>query len=260
VTRRLIAVVAHPDDDTFGCSGTVALHADDPDLRFVLVHATSGEAGMISDPSLATRETLGAVREEEDRRSWVALGREPDRHEFLRYPDGGLEDIPFEDLVERIGTILREERPNVVMTFGPEGITAHADHIRVGEATTEAFHRCRSEGAEGFQRLLHVALSETALAEFSSQLVALGRDPIDPTKPFQPRGVPDGTIGVVVDCSSIVDRKQAAILEHATQRRDFSNIPEELEAEIFRYESHVIAWPERPAGMPELGDVFEGLD
>ena len=260
MTRRLIAVVAHPDDDTFGCSGTVALHADDPDLRFVLVHATSGEAGMISDPSLATRETLGAVREEEDRRSWVALGREPDRHEFLRYPDGGLEDIPFEDLVERIGTILREERPNVVMTFGPEGITAHADHIRVGEATSEAFHRCRADAIAGFQRLLHVAISASSLAEFSNRLVALGRDPIDPTQPFQPRGVPDETIGVVVDCSSIVDRKRAAILEHATQRSDFANIPEELEAEIFRYESHVMAWPGRPAGTPELADVFEGLD
>jgi LmbE family N-acetylglucosaminyl deacetylase len=260
VTRRLVAVVAHPDDDTFGCSGTVALHADDPDLRFVLVHATSGEAGMISDPSLATRETLGAVREGEDRRSWVALGREPDRHEFLRYPDSGLEDIPFEELVERIGSILREERPHVVMTFGPEGITGHADHIRVGEVTSEAFHRCRTDGGDGFQRLLHVALSETTLADFSAQLVALGRDPIDPTQPFQPRGVPDGTIGVVIDCSPIVHRKQAAILEHATQRNDLGDLPEELEAEIFRYESHVIAWPQRPAGTPELGDVFEGLD
>jgi LmbE family N-acetylglucosaminyl deacetylase len=260
VTRRIVAVVAHPDDDTFGCSGTVALHADDPELRFALVHATSGEAGMISDPSLATRETLGAVREEEDRRSWIALGRQPDRHEFLRYPDGGLADIPFEDFVERIGMILREERPDVVMTFGPEGITGHADHIRVGEATSEAFHRCRADAVLGFQRLLHVALSETALAEFSARLVALGRDPIDPTQPFQPRGVHDGTIGVVVDCSSIVDRKQAAILEHATQRNDLRNIPEELEAEIFRYESHVIAWPEQPGKTPQLSDVFEGLD
>ncbi len=260
MTRRLVAIVAHPDDDTFGCSGTVALHADDPELRFALVHATSGEAGMISDPALATRETLSVVREEEDRRSWVALGREPDRHEFLRYPDGGLEDVPFEELDQRIGAILREERPDVVMTFGPEGITGHADHITVGKATTDAFHRCRAEGVEGFQRLLHVAITASALAEFSDRLVALGRDPIDPTQPFQPRGVPDGTVGVVVDCSSVVARKQAAILEHATQANDLANFPEELEVEIFRSESHVIAWPERLAGSPELHDVFEGLD
>ena len=98
---------------------------------------------MISDPSLATRANLGAVREDEDRRSWVALGRVPDRHEFLRYPDGGVADAPFDELVERIAAILREERPDVVITFGPEGVTGHADHITVGRATTEAFRRCR---------------------------------------------------------------------------------------------------------------------
>ena len=69
MTATLAAVVAHPDDDTFGCAGTVALHADDAGFRFVLIHVTSGEAGLIADPALATRETLGAVREEEDRRS-----------------------------------------------------------------------------------------------------------------------------------------------------------------------------------------------
>ncbi len=81
-----MAVVAHPDDDTFGCAGTVALHAEDPDFRFTLVHVTSGEAGEIADPSLATRATLGRVREQVDRLSWEALGRVPDRHEFLRPP------------------------------------------------------------------------------------------------------------------------------------------------------------------------------
>ena len=129
MSTRLAAVFAHPDDDTFGVAGTVALHAGEPDFRFVLIHATSGEAGMISDPSLATRETLGAVREEEDRRSWVTLGRTPDRHEWLRYPDHGLADVPFDALVERIGAILREECPDVVFTFGEDGITGHPDHI-----------------------------------------------------------------------------------------------------------------------------------
>src|SRR5439155_2996270 len=103
--------------DTFGCAGTVALHADDPGFRFVLIHATSGEAGMISDPSLATRETLGRVREEEDRRSWKLLGREPDRHEWFRYPDGGLADS-LQELVDRLVVIFGEERPDVVMSFG----------------------------------------------------------------------------------------------------------------------------------------------
>jgi LmbE family N-acetylglucosaminyl deacetylase len=257
VSRRLATVVAHPDDDTFACAGTVALHAHEQGFRFTLVHVTSGEAGMISDPSLATRENLGDVREEEDRRSWIALGRVPDRHEFLRYPDGGADDVPFDELVDRIAAILREERPDVVITFGPEGVTGHADHITAGKATTEAFHRCRKERGDGFRGLLYSSLPNSMIERFNAELVARGREPIDPTQPFQPRGVPDQTIGVEVDCARVVDRKRAAILEHRSLAND---LPEDLEDEVFRYEPHVIVWPERPPGSPVLRDVFEGLD
>ncbi len=120
MSRRLAAIVAHPDDDTWGVAGTVALHAEDPAFRFVLVHVTSGEAGQIAEGSGATPETLGAIREEEDRRSWVVLGRVPDRHEWFHLPDHAVEDQPYEDLVERIAVVLRAERPDVV------------DHLRPG--------------------------------------------------------------------------------------------------------------------------------
>lgn len=235
----------------------MALHADEEGFLFSLVHVTSGEAGMISDASLATRESLGKVREEEDRRSWIALGRVPDRHEFLRYPDGGLGAVPLDDLVERIATILGDERPDVVVTFGPEGVTGHIDHVTVGRATTEAFHRCRAAGGDGFRRLLYSSISDSVLGRFNDALVEKGREPIDSTQPFQPRAVPDETIGVEVDCSGVVDRMRAAIMEHRTQAND---IPDDLGDEVFRYESHVVAWPERPHATPVLRDVFEGLD
>jgi LmbE family N-acetylglucosaminyl deacetylase len=257
VRHRLAAVVAHPDDDTFACSGSVALHAHEPEFRFSLVHVTSGEAGMISDPSLATRETLGEVREQEDRRSWIALGRTPDRHDFLRYPDGGLGEVSLDELVDRIARILRDEHPDVVITFGPEGVTGHIDHVTVGRATTEAFHRCRVEGGDGFRRLLYSSLPRSMLEGFNADLVARGQEPIDSTQPFQPRAVPDDTIGVEVDCSDVVDRKWAAIFEHRTQANDFS---EDLDDEFFRNEPHVIAWPDSPRGSSVLRDVFEGLD
>ncbi|GAB3554620.1 hypothetical protein GCM10027404_29140 [Arthrobacter tumbae] len=86
--RTLMLVVAHPDDDAYGLAGTVALHADDPDFGFILVHATDGAAGDIAPGFPATRENLGLIRREECRRAWKALGREPDRHEWLNYDDG----------------------------------------------------------------------------------------------------------------------------------------------------------------------------
>src|SRR5204863_8891914 len=85
--KRLSLVFAHPDDDSFGVSGSVAMHRDDAEVQVIL--ATSGEAGMIADPSLAERENLGEVREGESHASYAALGVSPEQH-FLRYPDGGL--------------------------------------------------------------------------------------------------------------------------------------------------------------------------
>lgn len=260
MSRTLAAIVAHPDDDTFGCAGTVALHADDPGFRFVLVHVTSGEAGRIADPALATRETLGAVREDEDRRSWVALGRLPDRHEFFRYPDHRVDEQPFDELVERIAAVLEEERPDVVITFGTDGITGHPDHIATGRAATDAFHRTRERTpGDGLRRLLHQAIPQSMLDEWNRRLVASGKDPIDPTELYQPRGVPDDEVCVLVDCWPVVDRKFAALQEHHTQAGDMEEMHEAERRMALASESHVIAWPAPDPGDPVLTDVFEGL-
>jgi LmbE family N-acetylglucosaminyl deacetylase len=260
VSKRLAAVFAHPDDDTFGVAGTVALHADEPDFRFVLIHATSGEAGMISDPSLATRETLGTVREEEDRRSWVTLGRTPDRHEWLRYPDHGLEDVPFGELVGRVAAVFREERPDVVITFGADGITGHPDHIIVGEAATEAFHTLREEGPDGFRRLIRVAIPQSLLDTWNDQLIAQGREPMDPTQMYQPRGVPDASVGFTVDTSSVAHRIVDALREHRTQASDFDSLlSDEERLEAAGRASGIVAWPPWEPCDRVVRDAFEGL-
>lgn len=261
MTATLAAVVAHPDDDTFGCAGTVALHAGDAGFRFVLVHVTSGEAGEIADPSLATRETLGAVREEEDRRSWVALGRTPDRHELFRYPDHRVEEQSLDELVGRVVAVFEEERPDVVITFGHDGITGHPDHVMTGKAATEAFHHVRQGGeGRGFRRLLHQAIPQSMLDEWNRRLVASGKEPMDPTQLYQPRGVSDDQLGVLVDCSPVVDRKLAALDEHRTQAGGVQDMAEEERRMAVAFESHVLAWPESAPGAPVLTDVFEGLD
>lgn len=261
MSRRFAAVVAHPDDDTFGVAGTVALHADDAGFHFTLIHATSGEAGPIADPAIATRETLGRVREEEDRRSWVTLGREPDRHEWLRYPDHRLDEVPFDELVDRIAAVLHDERPDVVSTFGPDGITGHPDHITVGEATVEAFHRLRNEGIEGFHRLIRVAIPRSLIDGWNERLVASGREPFDPTQLYQPRGVPDETIGLAVDTSGVASLVVRALREHRTQAGDIQEqMSEDEQIQAVSRENGVIVWPPPEPGASVLRDVFEGLD
>ena len=257
MTVRALGVFAHPDDDTYGVGGSLALHAG-TDLELTVVMATSGGAGRIADPSLATREALGAVREAEDLAAWRALGLEPDVR-FLRHPDGGLDRVPKEQLAAEVLAVLDEARPQVVITFGPDGITGHEDHIAIGAAATEAFHAARAAAVGGaFVRLLHLAVPATGLERLNELLRERGLEPIDPTQPFMPRGVPDEAIGVTVDCSVAYDRKLEALRAHKTQG-EMEDIPFDLWPEMLGTESFVRAWPERPLGSPVATDLFEDL-
>lgn len=256
MTRRVAVVVAHPDDDTYGVGASLALHADEG-LEVTAIITTSGEAGLIADETLATRSSLAEVREREDAAAWRALGFEPDLH-FLRYPDGGVEDVPRGELVGRYVEILRSAAPDVVITFGPEGVTGHADHVAVGAAATETFHAMRAEGADGFRRLLHGSLMRSQLDRFNELLRARGLQAIDETAPFQPRAIADERFGIVVDGSAVYERKLAALREHRTQA-ELEEVPMELWPAMLATEAFVIAWPERSSGAPLLHDVFEGL-
>jgi len=258
--RTLAAVVAHPDDDAYGVTGIVALHAADPRFRFVLVHATDGEAGSIAPGTGATRATLGAVRREEDRRAWEVLGRTPDRHEWFGYPDGGLSDVPHEVLTDRIVAVLSEERPDVVVTFGPDGITGHPDHVAVGRATDAAFLRLAGDGGPGLRRLVHGAIRQSVIDRWNTARVAAGLPAWDPNRIFHLRGVPDLDIGIVIDTTVVAPRIRAAMREHRTQRADMDpqDVPEAQKLNSVSRETEVLVWPPGAHG-PVLKDVFDGL-
>lgn len=262
-TRTLAIVVAHPDDDAYGMAGTVALHATNPDFRYVLVHVTDGEAGNIREGFPATPETLGAIRRAECDQAWRAHGRVPDRHEWLGYPDGAVDQVPFEVLVDRLAAILEEEAPDVVGTFGPDGITGHPDHVGVGAATDAAFLRFAGTGHPGFRRLLHGALPQSVFDRWNKRRAAAGEPVFDPTRVYDLRGVPDEQIGVTVDCSSVANRVVAGLLEHRSQLHVLQDV---LPPDVERWERavgrehSVIAWPPRSAPAGGLTDVFEDLN
>ncbi|MBX6341996.1 MAG: PIG-L family deacetylase, partial [Thermomicrobiaceae bacterium] len=139
-----MAIFAHPDDEAFGCGGALARYARDH--RVVLVSATRGEQGEISDPSLATRATLAEVRERELREAARVLGVDDVR--FLGYRDSGMEgkvDDPRalvnadeREVVGRLVAILREVQPAVVITFEPSGGYGHPDHVAISRLATLA--------------------------------------------------------------------------------------------------------------------------
>ena len=255
--RRVACVFAHPDDDTFGVGGSLALHSDD-ELELTVLLATSGDAGRIADASLATRATLASVREAEDLASWHALGLEPDLR-FLRHPDGGLSRMPREQLVAEVHELLEAAAPEVLVTFGSDGITGHEDHVAIGEVATEAFGALRtSASGSAFSRLLHCAIPQGDLDRLNELLRERGLEPMDPTQPFVPRGVPDGAIGARVDVSTAFERKVEAIRCHKTQA-ELDDVPFDLWPEMLSTEAFVVAWPERRPRDPILADLFEGL-
>ena len=258
MSLRLAAVYAHPDDDTYGIGGTLALHRGE--VEYTLVVATSGEAGGIADPSLATKETLGAVREQEERAALEVLGFDGADVHFLRYPDGELADVPREELVSRVRVLLEGARPDVVVTFGPEGVTKHEDHIAISQAATEAFHAARAFVGEGFSRLFYNALPQSDVESFWKALREQGIDLGDPEGPFMPRGVPDHTITTRVDCSKVYETKMEAIRAHRTQIEEIAGLPEEIQRRFLGQECFVQAWPpveERSGAV--LYDILQGI-
>jgi LmbE family N-acetylglucosaminyl deacetylase len=136
-STRLLCVYAHPDDEVFCSGGTIAKYAAEG-IEVMVVSATKGDAGQIRDANVATRRTLGKVREQEFHESCRRLGA---HHAVcLDYGDGTLKDIPLETLIEHVVKIIRQFRPTAVITFGPDGAYGHPDHVAIGEATTIACH------------------------------------------------------------------------------------------------------------------------
>jgi LmbE family N-acetylglucosaminyl deacetylase len=137
---RLLGVFAHPDDETFCAGGTFARYAGDG-AEIMVVSATRGQAGQIRDARVGTRRTIGAVREGELRLACERLGVAEVR--CWDYADGGLAQADFAGLVRNVVQLIREFRPQAVITFGPEGAYGHPDHITIGTAATAA---CRQAG------------------------------------------------------------------------------------------------------------------
>src|SRR5436853_2289448 len=147
-TKRLLGAFAHPDDE--GIVSGALLQYSTSGVETGLVCATRGEVGEIADPALATPENLGEVREGEMRAAAEVLGV----HNlwFLGYRDSGMAGTPENkdplslaqasaaEVVGKLVGIIRQFRPQVMVTFDETGGYGHPDHIAIYKHTTSAFH------------------------------------------------------------------------------------------------------------------------
>ncbi len=235
---NLLAVFAHPDDETFRPGGTLALLARRGVYVQVLT-ATRGQAGSRGDPPLCAPEELPVVRENELRCACAALGLQPPI--LLDYQDGHLAEADPETLVAEILAIVNDLRPQIMLSFGADGLSGHPDHSAIGLAAAEAFRRAKDISA------LYSLAVPRSLAE------ALGMQQI--------RAVPDEMITLAVDVSSVWEAKMAAIRCHCTQLGEspILNAPEEKQR-LFLGVEHFCLASSRPAPVGKIANLLEWLE
>jgi LmbE family N-acetylglucosaminyl deacetylase len=202
----ILSVWAHPDDETYLAAGVMAA-ATDRGQRVVCVSATAGEHGA-SDPEAWPPARLGRVRRWEAAAAMAVLGVA--EHRILGLPDGALAEHD-EQGVAMVGRLLDEIRPDTILTFGPDGMTFHPDHIAVHRWVTGAWQqrgrRCR---------LLYAASTVEHLTRFADLYEQWELYMTDE----RPSGVPaeELAIHVVLDGSRL-DRKLTALSALASQTR-----------------------------------------
>ncbi|MCA9878818.1 MAG: PIG-L family deacetylase, partial [Thermomicrobiales bacterium] len=153
MTATLLAIFPHPDDETFSAGGLMAA-AREMGNRVVLICATRGEAGESADPSHTSPELLGQAREDELRAAMTHLGVHDVR--FLGYRDSGMEgsaeaqnpmafvQAPVAVAAARLAPLIREIRPDTIVTFGPDGVYGHPDHLHLHRVVVQAVRAAAS--------------------------------------------------------------------------------------------------------------------
>jgi LmbE family N-acetylglucosaminyl deacetylase len=126
---RILGVFAHPDDESFCAGGTFARYTN-AGAEAMVVSATRGQAGQIRSAKVATRRTLGQMREQELRLACQRLGVQ--HVVCLDHGDGMLKEVDQEVLIGQVVEIIRSFCPDIVITFGPDGGYGHPDHIAIG--------------------------------------------------------------------------------------------------------------------------------
>ena len=146
--KVLLAVVAHPDDESFGMGGTLALYAK-AGVEVYLICATKGEAGEVPAQMLEGFSSIGELREHELSCAASELGLA--KVYYLGYRDSGMSgspennhpqalvQAPVDEVAKKIALLIRNIKPQVIITFDPIGGYMHPDHIAVHNACVAAF-------------------------------------------------------------------------------------------------------------------------
>lgn len=278
MTQILLAILAHPDDESFGPGGTLARYAQEGVAVHICI-ATDGAAGSIAEGHDAERDNLATVRAGELERAVEILGGTLHR---LGYRDSGMSGDPANEhldawinsddheAVGRVVALIRQLKPDVILTHNEQGDYFHPDHIRCYEVVTQAVKAAADadqyqDAGEPHQiERLYVTAFSSRWIKIIIFLIRLRRK--DPTKmgrnediDFTRLGYEPSEITTKVDMRSVWDVKRKASAEHASQGGGgsrFRFIPGPLQKRLFGEESFIRLYPpfeSRDGGEQEAG-------
>src|ERR1700716_1789371 len=264
----LLLVHAHPDDEA-ASTGGVIMKAKAHGHRVVLVTATRGEAGEIHnmDPK-ETRPRLALIRTEELKAAGDVLG--VDRIEFLGYRDSGMVDTPenrdprsfhqarVEEAAGRLAVFLREERPDVVVTYAEDGIYGHPDHIKAHFVTNAALDLLEREGWAP-KKLYYTAIPRSMMEAFMKQMPEEAQQQQNTNMRIE--GTPDELVTTRVDVHDYVEEKRKAFAAPVSQNDPsswFATMASQIYELAFGTEDYQLARGKLGSEPPEP-DLFAGI-
>jgi len=263
---KLMCVLAHPDDESLGNGGILAKYAAEG-VETYLVTATRGERGWFGDereyPGL---EALGKRREAELLAAARVLGIT--RVDFLDYIDGDLVQAHPAEVIAKIVGHVRRVKPDVVVTFGPDGAYGHPDHIAICQFTTAAIVEAASASSLYYHDLAPHAVSKLYYMAPTYQLgvayQAVFGDVVMHVDGVERRGIggPEWAITTRIDTKDYRQIVWEAVLCHQSQLvvyRQLEHASREHQKELWDCQTYYRAFSLVNGGRRVEGDLFEGL-
>lgn len=276
---KIMAIFAHPDDEG-AAGGTLAMYANQG-MEVTLVCATRGEAGEISDPALATPENLGEVRQKELEAACQIIGIQ--QLHFLSYCDSGMAGTAENgrptafvqaDPVEVVGklvSLMRQSKPDIVITFEPFGWYGHPDHQAASRWATEAYALAGDAAAYPNagppwqpQRLFHTVIPfskyQTMIEEATAAGYYSGNNIVD-NIPHDQLLSTEAEVTHILDVTPVFDTKQKAMRAHHTQFSEdhmFRKVPREMMIKASGTEHFIQVYPQPADSLTQnpLPDLF----
>jgi N-acetyl-1-D-myo-inositol-2-amino-2-deoxy-alpha-D-glucopyranoside deacetylase len=263
----LMLVHAHPDDEAISTGG-VMMKAKAHGHRVVLVTATRGEVGEIYNmDEESSRPHLGEIRTEELKAAGEILG--VDRIELLGYRDSGMVDTAdnkdprsfhqarLDEAAGKLAVLMRDERPDVVVTYAADGVYGHPDHIKAHHVTNAALDLLEREGLSP-EKLYYTAIPRSLMEAFTKQMPEEAQRQ---NTNMRIAGTPDELVTARIDVHDYVEEKRKAFGAHVSQNDPnswFTTMASQIYELVFGTEYYQLVRGKPGSTLPEE-DLFAGI-